>query len=404
MAHQLATNTQRPLCKPFATKHEPTATSRNTTIFTESAVMRTSGLRNLIASVFVCSFLLACGSATTIVAEETLKVATWNVREVNGAAGAAERKNDFREFYNTVKPDVLLVQEVTGLKCVEAIRDAMGWTGAHCACSDFTQPDDESHSSFEVGIISRLPLENVLEYDVTLDANRQRKGAPEEVRLISPVRWQPRRPEGIRGFLFAEVQGANLGVAVVHLKSSRGDAGKPDEINAQLREFVAAGVADSFSKRIKQKPMFSFLVGGDFNVGATDKAKNGSNLDEDTFAPTSKDLYDDTFSIFTAGIPRVGGLKMNVLTTEIGETYVSDKFVGTGAIDNLVVISGPEATGHSFAKATKSENSFGSDHRPVWTEFTIPALAASTTPPAKEAETKSSAPASGRKQRPKSGK
>jgi endonuclease/exonuclease/phosphatase family metal-dependent hydrolase len=306
-------------------------------------------------------------------ADETIRICSWNAHNMNGPQEVKRRSKDIREFIAAVKADVILLQEVTGLAAVEALRDEAGWKNGAAACSDFTQPDDEGPSSFEVGIISRFPLDNVLEYDVTLDGNRIRKGAPEETRLISAAPWKPRDPEGIRGYLYAEVRGKNIGLITVHLKSSRGRSGRPDDFNAKLREFVAASAAETIAKRVSQKPAFSFLVGGDFNVGATDKNKLGHDLYEDSFEPrtSGKDGYDDTYAYFENGLKEGGGIRMTNLTKNVGETFDSRNFPGTGPIDNLLGLHGRKAANHSFGKGAKGAKTFGSDHFPVYVDLTI---------------------------------
>jgi endonuclease/exonuclease/phosphatase family metal-dependent hydrolase len=257
-----------------------------------------------------------------------------------------------------------MIQEITSQAVAEAVRDAMGLKGFHVACSDFTPGDKPDFSDFEVAVISRWPLSQVIEYDPSPDASPD-KETPQELELEPQLKLGIRRPnEDIRGFLWARVDAVQMTVAVVHLKSSRGTAGPEDYENARKREFVAATVAVGVLDDREFWPEYSCIVGGDFNVGHSDKAKNGRKLFQDASSGTSADGYDDTHALFAEGI--VGGLKMkNLVGYTMEPTFPS--FPGS-PIDNLYVASKRAA---SFKPAVISQNTFGSDHRPVWTSVDL---------------------------------
>ena len=61
----------------------------------------------------------------------------------------------------------------------------------------------------------------------------------------------------------------------------------------------------------------------------------------------------------------IGGTKWVFLTRELGKTYNSDKFVDL-AIDHIAV---PDTKKELFTQAQKTTDTFGSDHFPIWTEF-----------------------------------
>jgi hypothetical protein len=154
-----------------------------------------------------------------------------------------------------------------------------------------------------------------------------------------------------------------------HLKSSRGLTGLQDLENAQMREYVAAAMANFVADKMAADPSWTVLVAGDLNVGETDASKNGQSLTEDHFQATDGDLYDDTHAIFAAGLVR--GLRMTSLTRSLGtETYDDSRFAGAGPIDCLYV-AGPLAD--QFSPAQRSPHTFGSDHFAVSTQLGGPA-------------------------------
>ena len=257
---------------------------------------------------------------------------------------------------------MVILDEVTSLEVVNAARDKMGFLGFHAACSDFNQNDDESFSSLEVGFISRLPLENVVEFVVTPD-NTGAPGEPAE-RELERVDLERVAPDvnPSRGFLTADVPALGVTIVGTHLKSSgRGE----ERRNAKKREFVAAAMARFVAGKIAANQAATVLVAGDMNVGETDRSKNGFRLDEDHDNGAEGDLYDDTHAIFSSGL--VNGLHMASLTKAIGsETYDDPQFAGSGPIDCIYVV-GRQAFDFTLAKRTSE--SFGSDHFAVSTRF-----------------------------------
>lgn len=296
---------------------------------------------------------------------EEFRIATWNVHEGMSVERIRGREQDFRRFGQTIKPDLLLIEEVTSLQVVEAVRDAMGLKGYYCACSDFSPADEPDFSCLEVGIISRFPFNQVIEFDVTPDRDGTKPETPAELPLLPLIKLGiSRPPDDNRGFLWARIDSLRLTVAAVHLKSSRGVDGAEDRLNAVKREFVAAALAQNVNDDRLLWPDMSCLVGGDINVGHADMKKNGVDLRADFDQPgPDRDGYDDTHAIFRGGI--IGGLRMRNLIGHTTEpTYPS---FPSSPIDNLYVV-GPAA--HSFANATIHQDTFGSDHRPVVSVFT----------------------------------
>jgi len=298
-------------------------------------------------------------------AADDVKIVLWNGEELFTEADVQAKAAQMQQLVGDLEPDILLIDEVCSLAVVEKVRDVMGLTGYHVACSDFNQRDDQMHSSFEVGIISRYRIDRIVEFDQTPDNKFYgRDGEPDEIPLqIDRFLKLGVQEAGVgRGFLWARFDELELTLCVTHLKSSRsGD----DRRNAMKREYVAAAMAGSVLDDTEAFPDYSYLVIGDLNVGATDTSKIGTNLVED-----ETDGYDDTHAILGGGLIR--GLRMKNLTQGVGETYDDrprNRFVGSGPIDNIYVSGANEA---DFGAGQKSTNTYGSDHFAVWTVYQRP--------------------------------
>jgi len=318
--------------------------------------------------------LLGWSSVPQDLHADEVRVATWNVREGFTPEKIAARSTDFAAYAVKVRPDVLVIQEITSVAVVEAIRDAMGLSGYHIAVSNFNPIDPPDYGGFEVAILSRFPITQVVEYDPSPD-NGANPSDPPEMPLMPLKKLGFETPDDvgfIRGFLWVRIDALRLTVAGVHLKSSRGNNGVEDAANAVTREFVAAAVADSVSQDLRLFPEYTCVVAGDFNVGHGD-SKNGVDLfrDDLTIGPGS-DGYDDTHAILRAGIM---GLKMRNLCEAIRETTYPG--INSTPIDNIYVIG---AQADRFAAATLEMETFGSDHRTVHSTWTTTPQAAAVAP------------------------
>lgn len=334
------------------------------------SVARTSGKivrRSSYSGLILLVALLSVGRA-----EDTkeVRVVTWNAgeifhRKIEKIANergdfVTERGQDFRNLRKDVRPDVILLQEVTSARQIEKIKELLGLP--YAAISNFS-PDNFSFSSLEVAIISRFPLSNVTEYDETPDG---RSPNLEERPLQAPKLEGISEVENIRGFLTAEIEEFGAIGAVVHLKSARGDSGREDAENAEKREYVIAALAEVLSRWMEANPEGTTLVGGDFNVAERDASKNGHNLLQDHFAPSNLDRYDDTHAILTRGL--VNGFKMRSLSRDLGESYTARDFGDIGPIDCLYV-AGRHAS--RFGAAKLASKTYGSDHLPVFATATL---------------------------------
>ncbi len=310
--------------------------------------------------------VVACTLSFSAAHAEEATIALWNGHELFDTARVEERSDDLLRFAREVKPDVLLLDEVCSLAVVEKIRQVMQLDGYHVACSDFSQRDDLELNSFEVAILSRFPLTRVVEFDQSPDNGPYTdSGEPNEIALTADPLLKLGVQNAIvsRGFLWARIDRLKLTFCLTHLKSS---ADGDDSRNAMKREYVAGAMALSVLDDMEKFPGHSCVVAGDLNVGATDRAKNGADLDVDT-TEGEGDRYDETHALLGKGL--VEGLQMKNLCMHVGETYDSPDFPGTGPIDNIYA-AGPRV--QAFSDAQKTAQTFGSDHFGVLVVYEIP--------------------------------
>ncbi len=303
--------------------------------------------------------------ATPLVSAKEIKIVLWNSEKLFDVISVYRRADDLRAFGEHFKDaDIVILGEVTSLDVIDAARNRMGFTSYYTACSDFVQDDSDTFNSLEVGVISRFPLSNVVEFDPSPD-NMGTTGEPAEERLVNVGLRGVSNVTPPRGFFTVDVPAIGVTLVATHLKSSRGSAGAGDYENAKKREFVAAAIAKFVANKLRDNSAATVLVAGDMNVGETDLQKNGFLLTQDRFNIDDGDLYDDTHAIFSAGL--VDGLHMASLTKALGtETYDNPRFAGAGPIDCMYV-AGKQAGDFTLAKM--SAETFGSDHFAVSVRF-----------------------------------
>lgn len=316
-------------------------------------------------SVFIRSLIVVFmffGSVSSLYATE-LKIVTWNVREMFSIDDVNERKSDLKRFADTIKPDILCLQEITSIDVVNKIRDVMELNDYYTACSDFSQNDQNaSYADFEVAVISKYPLTQILEYDYSPD---NKPGDPVECKIFPLEDYGIEKVGVSRGFLWVRIDELKLTISVVHLKSSLGSVGSGDKQNAKKRELVIAAVALNVFEDKAVLPDYSYLVLGDFNVGHSDDKKSGINLFDDCYSDCeNKDLYDETHALLSEGL--IKKVKMKNLTLNITEsTYPT--YPGS-PIDNIYVDG---VFLDSFSDAKTANETFGSDHLPVIVDMVL---------------------------------
>ena len=284
-----------------------------------------------------------------------LTVATWNAAANSGLLPGL----NISGFGSSVNPDILLLTEVRTQPDMDRFNSSLGG-GYETALSDFG-------GNLEVGILSRAPLTNVVEFEqVPRGANAQQ--------LVTPSFLSGNSSRVGRGFLFAEIPSLQLYVIVTHLKSSRGSTGRSDILNAEKRELVAGAIAEEIKALRAANPGYTVIYGGDVNVGVSDADKNGTNLAIDTISGPG-DRYDETHFLLDGG---ASGFGANSLSANVPSTFRPDgdnPFPRSGAIDVLYA-EGPDEDDFNAAQATSSN--FGSDHLAVFSE--APTITISPTP------------------------
>jgi exonuclease III len=292
--------------------------------------------------------------ASFVAADEALVISTWNV----GLLDRSVADLNLDGFAAEIDADILVLNEIKTLADLQAIQAALDREEDFSAISSF----ETGSGNLEVGLISRFPITDVVEFDRSPENNQV---SPQQRRL-ERVNLPGIADVGVgRGFLVAHIPSQNVVVIVTHLKSSQGRTGSDDLANAQKRELVAAAIADHVNELIEAFPLATLFVLGDFNVGVTDVNKNGTDLRSDATSGDG-DKYDDTHALLKDGL--VDELRMIPLAQGLDGTFVGDDnepdFPGAGAIDVIYVI-GPGASW--FQAASRATDRFGSDHLAVFT-------------------------------------
>jgi endonuclease/exonuclease/phosphatase family metal-dependent hydrolase len=301
---------------------------------------------------------LTCNSRNS---EERIRIATWNVKDIFTVEDVRTRSETLRRMAEEVKPDILCIQEITSHSIAGEIKKVMGFEEYHIACSDFVQSDGANRSSFEVAVLSKFPITEILEFDRSPDNVEE---DPPEESLIPPEIEGIGEANFSRGFLWVRIDDLKITLSVVHLKSSTGLDGLADSSNAIKREICISAVADRVLEDQETLPEYTSVVLGDFNVGHSDLDKNGADLTEDCYDNCmGRDGYDETHALLSVGLVR--NLMMKNMAISITQTTFPG-FEGS-PIDNIYVV-GP--SDNKFSAATLGTNTYGSDHLPVWTEFT----------------------------------
>ncbi len=313
--------------------------------------------------IVICSLLLfSTYSCDKKEDPSEIRLVTWNVHNIGSFEKAEKREKNLLEFASEIHPSIILLQEISSLEVLDRIKEAMKLEEYYMACSQFSPPGSADKNKYEVGIISEFELNSIIEFDPKPDSNMN--SLLLEYPIIPLVEYGIKEVETSRGFLEVRIDKIDMFIYIIHLKSSQGAFGFQDLLNAQKREMIISGVADRINQMRKLYPNYTFVVGGDFNIGHGDDMKNGSILEEDCYTKCmpGDDLYDDTHSILSKGI--IGGLCMRNLTKKIKETTFPS-FPGT-PIDNIYVY-GQEKD--EFEDAVKSSSTYGSDHCPVITRY-----------------------------------
>ncbi|MEM0936033.1 MAG: endonuclease/exonuclease/phosphatase family protein [Pseudomonadota bacterium] len=308
-----------------------------------------------------------------------LRVATWNVDGVQKTPEALA-ENAQVMLGDVGRLDILVIQEVINSDQVAAVAEATGLR--HWAISDFSPPVSITGFAFrslEVAVLSRVPIEQAVEWDTTGwevsgDGHPPRVSNPNAMAEELPPPISLTGPRPARGFLRTTLADGLI-VYAVHWTSSRGEVCETADLeNATLRELQAEGLV------VDARPLLdaglSILVAGDFNVGALGSGLHpGMNLDEDcrpvngscerVCGPEALDGYDDSVALLQQ-LDRSAEL----LSDGLGDTFIADD-AADGALDHILV-AGPLAATFERAATVQTQDIeyAGSDRVPVFARST----------------------------------
>jgi endonuclease/exonuclease/phosphatase family metal-dependent hydrolase len=278
--------------------------------------------------IFVVAWLCLAGSALAA----PIRVTTWNLEWFpNGspkelpAAEQAKRIAAAADVLRTLKPDIILLQEVKDYDACSRLAEAIAPRTYQVAiCSAFREPFTSGFGKQQVAILAREPAQAAW-----METWKSTEG-------VDPP----------RGFAFAwfKINGTDVGVYAVHLKSNlimKGDKGTETRKNIRKREVAIDQLLNHIHSVIapSMPAVKSFVVGGDFNT----------NLDQADFA-AEKTLV--KFS--DAGFRNVWeGAPLTQRITHPGSGPYPDATFDYLFVSNL-------AAGHAQITASKA-----SDHYPV---------------------------------------
>ena len=322
---------------------------------------------------------------------QPLRIVVWNIENAT-VSKVAEQRDDIQRLERDLRPDVLVLQEVSGGgPAAHAIAAALGWADVYIAVSDFYPPDPlKPHYSQELAVISRVPIVSVVEYDPRPDNKTFSVFGPSGT--SQPVAEERLTADGISGFgggisryskgtIRVDLDGG-ISLFPVHLKSDFIRAKKPGAItdarikNAKKREVTIAAIVREASKSAKAGRITVIL--GDFNT-TFEPGKFGAEIADcqlqdfprapAPFPPSACNGpgYDDTLGILEAGL--VGAQRWSFLTRNLGRTWFGeDNRFGDFAIDHVAV---PVEQSDRFGIAAKANERYGSDHWPVVFEMQV---------------------------------
>lgn len=360
-------------------------------------------------SLCISSFLLT----TALPASAETKIVSWHVSP-QLLESVRARQNDMSDQNLARDPDVFVLIEVADLIEAKVLADGLNWPNNYLAVTDWAKMRNNVSFALEAAVISKLPIEKVIEYDPKPDGTHpviDQTGAEISV-PVSEVMVDAAGIPGINqlgGFDRVSMRvDLNNGLSLfpIHLKSSRRSTcylvsdinknlrrlGLPENPNVpdMLENGFAAATKETVSSAMKRERVIAavkleadkavaegrdVLIAGDFNT-SFEPGKVGSSFDDCTLrdftcektpfpadACSDGDGFDDTFAILAEGL--VGERKWTVLTSDLGRTYDDEAFADR-AIDHMAAPSDQAGKFHGIAASKKT---FGSDHFAIFVNF-----------------------------------
>jgi len=342
-----------------------------------------------------------------------IKIITWNVKP-SFYEGLPLRANDFRQLVSDHNPDILVLIEVTGDVELKRIANYLGWKHYYGIASNQSIARTSAFEALETAVISKIPIKNVIEYDVLPDGHHE--VFTEDGEKTGHISERQLTADGISGFgqtlanydrgtMRVDI-GDELSIYPVHLKSNRNNEcfdlsdatrffkkqglnyDKAADIaltkgfdkatqrrisNAQKRERVIAAVSRVASDSIKEGRVT--IIAGDYNT-AFEKGKYGQKVEDCELqnfscakapfpenACSGADGFDDTLGMLETGI--IADQQWTFLSRDFGRTYKDNKFADA-AIDHIAV---DKQSSMRFSNSFVADKTYGSDHFPIVTTF-----------------------------------
>lgn len=365
-------------------------------------------MKPLINTAFASLLLIAPANA------DPIKIVSWNMAP-RLLEGLEARASDIATMKAQLSPDVVVLMEVAGEHEVKRIAEFLGWDEYYGAVTNWSTMINQVNFAIETAVISKLPIERVIEYDASVDGFHQpfkSEGASGATADITEERLSADGISGIdplagsdRGTMRVDLSNG-LTIFPVHLKSNLNSAcslvGETIDgmeklgltVPAELTSFQARGFPaatdDHRRNALKRERVIAatkrladaavdegrpVLIAGDFNT-SLEPGKAGSVLYDCTLtafsckpgpfpasACTGGDGFDDTLAILT--MPLVGQRSWALLSKELPGTY-DDPVFSDLAIDHMAV---PASQAARFTGISRARDVYGSDHFPIQVIF-----------------------------------
>ena len=357
--------------------------------------------------------LLASLLVFSTTTEAVEKIVSWNVSPTF-YEGLELRKHDFQQLNEQLRPDILILVEVSGAIEAQMIADQLGWDDYYLAVSDWSIARTNAYFSLEAAVISKVPITNVVEYDTQPESvvpvihNGELTQIPVTEKKLSSAgipHFGDTLAQTDRGTMRVDLANG-LSIFPVHLKSNRNNAcfdlrdiirnlekyGFP--VSPALREsyergFAAATDAHLNNARKRERVIASVarvagiafedglipVIAGDFNT-AFESGKYGIDPSDCELAEFScakgpfpkqacsnGDGFDDTLGILEKGL--TSKITWQFVSRDFPRTY-DDSAYANLAIDHIAV---PEDTRDHFTAPGVGDKTFGSDHYPLMVNF-----------------------------------
>ena len=324
------------------------------------------------------------------ISAKEVKLVSWNLETVEDVK-IDSRKADFQKLNSKLRPDVLILVELADGPQLNLIAEWLGWKSYYAVASEWhTHNKSSPHLSLETAVISKVPIERVIEYDASPDKRTYSVISNTKSQLPTVREAQLKtRGKGEFGTIGGRDRGTmrvdltnGLSIFPVHLKSNfiygctrmdKAEVIEEHKTNARKRERVMASVAALGAEAVDEGRIA--VIAGDFNT-AFEKGKAGTEIAdcELTYSgcehepfPANEcvdgDGFDDTLGLLTEGL--IYKLKWVVLTEGITKTFDSEVF-SDAAIDHFAI---PVKWKRAFKETDKAQQTFSSDHFPITTIF-----------------------------------